>query len=875
MSTLELDVASDEPNNAALQVEEEAEEEGGWDDDDFDLSDELSPPPEPAPATTSRRAAPASSRAPSPSDFSSDIAGLNDPDIVHLGATPMVGGEGSGIGGIQDIFSGGSPTALGRATSPKLYSQAAQFPTCTQIRVWKWENGVPTSLGVIDATATEEDFVAMFRSAMPRKGEGKAQFKLRPIDIRGHELGQEVTLPISEHHNTIRMLREAEEAERQGHTSNFPFFPGQRGAPAADTQSEFAGEMTRMVEHMLATADARTRQLEEALESERERMRGEELERTRERVDLATNAAQGVQSITERLMKDESQRSERAMQMQDNQSNMLVTTLSTVFAQQQQSTQQASADQRRADEFRLQQERERAQQERQVHTDRVAHEREEADRKRQVEREEGDRKRQTERGEMEERLRREREEGERRWTMEQARMDRDREERRMEMERAKDEARLRSENDRSDTAARLQQDRERLERERMDHEKRLQADKLDQDRKIQQEREDHDRRARQESERMERDRDERRLLLERERQDRDAKMQREMEDAKLRDQERQRQHDRLVEETRTSAQTAREHAERMLQLQKLELEKKTNQGGFEMLTSAAGLLSQFGVDIKDVIPRLLGPSGKDSDDEDEEGGGAWTETIPKVLGVVADMMRGGRGDPAQQEAAQQQAAQRNAARAAAQVARPTEGPRQPLALTAPNAPTPDYMAQLDRQRQEAAQQYVQSQYAASQSPPPVQTMPVSEAPPPQETPEDAPVDVPDSVPETASPAVEAPAEVAQVTPLSQTTLGTGDPARDAKDRARSAGMDLKGIRASRKALKKLVAGVSKASPDRWEEIITAGLLQEPRVYDYIQAITAFAAFTEAGASSDLRAQVITTLRASSLVPDSLNYGVSP
>ncbi len=39
---------------------------------------------------------------------------------------------------------------------------------------------------------------------------------------------------------------------------------------------------------------------------ERERVREEEKQRAQERIDLATNAAQGVQALTERAMKDES-----------------------------------------------------------------------------------------------------------------------------------------------------------------------------------------------------------------------------------------------------------------------------------------------------------------------------------------------------------------------------------------------------------------------------------------------------------------------------------------------------------------------------------------------------------------------------------------
>ena len=110
----------------------------------------------------------------------SEVEGLNDPDVTHLGDAPRIGGRSRA----SDLFGEEADHAAGRATSPKLYAQAAQFPTCTQLRVWKWENGIPVGLGTIDSTATEEDFVRQFLSAMPRRGEGRAQFKLRPIDTR-------------------------------------------------------------------------------------------------------------------------------------------------------------------------------------------------------------------------------------------------------------------------------------------------------------------------------------------------------------------------------------------------------------------------------------------------------------------------------------------------------------------------------------------------------------------------------------------------------------------------------------------------------------------------------------------------------------------
>ena len=306
-----------------------------------------------------------------------EVSDLNDPDIAHLGGSPVLGGTRNKERSSSEMFGEEAEHVIGRASSPRLYSQAAQFPTCSQLRVWKWENGVPVGLGAIDAEANEDEFVRRFYTAMPRRGESRAQFKLRPIDIRGHELGQEVTMVISEHHASLRHLREAEEESRAV-------------PPAAGGGSEFTGEMSRMVEHMLASAEQRSRALEDTLDNERERMREEELRRTQERVDLASQAAQGVHAITDRMMKDEAGRSDRNLRMQQEQGQMLVTTLTSIFAQQQLMQQQQAEAARRSDEYRLLQEQQRAERERVEAESRLKRERDGAELKRQREQEASD-----------------------------------------------------------------------------------------------------------------------------------------------------------------------------------------------------------------------------------------------------------------------------------------------------------------------------------------------------------------------------------------------------------------------------------------------------------------------------------------------------
>jgi hypothetical protein len=368
---------------------------------------------------------------------------FNDPSISHLDEPPLLGGRGRET----SLFGNRASTPVGRATSPRLYSQAAQFPTCSQLRVWKWENGVPVGLGAIDSMATEEDLVQQFFEAMPRRGEGRCQYKMRPIDINGNEMGQEINIIISEHHAALQRKRRILEEEKHGMFGSLhqqdPVFE----APTADPGSQLAGEMSRIFEKMLETSEYRSRALEDALEAERDRMRDQEQERARERVDLATNAAQGVQVLTQRMMEDESRRAERAMKMQGDQSQMMVNTLTSIFAQQNTMMQSSMEAARRNDEFRLEQERQRAERERREAEDRRIRERDEIESRRRQEKEEAERKILLEREYLDKKLLREESEL-------KARLERERRDYEIKLQREREEREARDRRDREDREAR-------------------------------------------------------------------------------------------------------------------------------------------------------------------------------------------------------------------------------------------------------------------------------------------------------------------------------------------------------------------------------------------------------------------------------------
>ena len=162
-------------------------------------------------------------------DEDPDLADMNDPNVTSLGEPPLIGGGRQ----TSDIF--GSPAdRIGRVTSPKLYAQAAHFPTATQFRVWKMENGIPVAIGAIDAEATEDDFIRMFYTAMPSEGDGRFQYCFRPVDIRGKELGKEFSLNISEHHGELVRIRKQKAREaRERSVDPMVINPGGDGVAGA------------------------------------------------------------------------------------------------------------------------------------------------------------------------------------------------------------------------------------------------------------------------------------------------------------------------------------------------------------------------------------------------------------------------------------------------------------------------------------------------------------------------------------------------------------------------------------------------------------------------------------------------------------------
>jgi hypothetical protein len=227
----------------------------------------------------------------------------------------------------------------GRMSSPKLFAQQALFPQVTQLRCWKLENGVPTGIGVIDANASEEDFVQKFKSAMPKLGQGSFKFKMRPLDIDGRELGQEITIAISEHHSALG-------------NSTTPM-SGVVHASMSKSQAE-QETMTRMIEMLKETLG----HSQSALEEERRRTATLLEQMAQERIDLASNTASGIQVISERMMDADAKRHDAMLRQEQQRNQQVQDNMATFFQSQQEMTQ--SEKRRQEQEFKRQQEREQS-----------------------------------------------------------------------------------------------------------------------------------------------------------------------------------------------------------------------------------------------------------------------------------------------------------------------------------------------------------------------------------------------------------------------------------------------------------------------------------------------------------------------------------
>ena len=295
----------------------------------------------------------------------------------------------------QRIYGREAQFAGGRSISPPLFAEASNFPECTQMRVWKMENGQPVGLGTISSSSTEEDLIHEFRSAMPTESERKAVFKIRPLDINGTELGQEFTKIISSHHSALKTSSSG-------------------SATPSNPMGNVPSEMISMLKQTLEAS-------QQALEDERKRTQMIMQQVAQERIDLANQTAQGVQTISERMMRADAERQElmlkqereRNRQAQDNMASFFQSNIEIMQSERERSKEQAEQQNQRDQTFyermmeREAYQRQKDREDSRTHLEQMRQEftlkmeeerlrrerdREEWERKRQIEREEYERK---------------------------------------------------------------------------------------------------------------------------------------------------------------------------------------------------------------------------------------------------------------------------------------------------------------------------------------------------------------------------------------------------------------------------------------------------------------------------------------------------
>lgn len=850
-------------------------------------------------------------------DEDEDLADLNNPDVQTLSEAPLLGASSPR----SEMF-GESAETFGRATSPKLYAQAANFPTAVQYRVWRWENGIPVGLGAIDCEATEEDMVRKFYAAMPQAGDGKFQFRFRPVDIRGKELGKEFTLNFSEHHSEVTRIRDQKAREREDRMGSGggsePILINQGGGDGG----AYAEEMGRMFEQAVESAERRSDVLQTTLEEERNRLREEEKSRYQERIALADRSTDVVQKMTDRLMETDRARSQEQLAAQNNQSDMLLKTLTTVFSQQQSAASAQGERLRQTDEVRMKQDREffdrqrmeaegKRQQDREEYEQRMSRSREDADRRSEAQKIEGSQKIETERARLE--LEAKRIEEHRKFELEALRVDSEKRDReaerrrdadreevrrredalRAEAERKEKELERRREVEKGEMNLRLEREKMELERARVsareererwrtELEEKRRSEREDWERKRSQEKEDAERRAQADRERVERERQDFQLRMERERQEREDAANRRAEQARQ-DEERRKDEAQRAEESRKSetelklrqmdvdSQRAREHQEKMSEQSRLDREARdaaqTRRDSLEREAREAS--NQDRTRQHDMAMRQMELEREQGREHQErllqiqkiQNGGGITSLV-ESLGMETPEILGrifGGGD--------------GEGGSWSEAIPKVLGSIAELGAAAMKAKGDQPQVQQRGRRQlPAGARVVQTPQGPQViMPGSVTGIPMPTSPPEPDLPTDSSVPPEFKGVQFAEEEVSSEAQVEADSPPEPDPVGPLTPV-DTLARAKAAGMTLQAQKKARKAIRTLSGKLEVSANSEWLGLITEAITDEVGIYYYIKAVTVRAALEEAQPNEvELHDRIITALRESGLIPDGVPY----
>lgn len=202
------------------------------------------------------------------------------------------------------------------------------------------DNGVPVSLGAIDAEATEDDFVKAFAQSMPQPGEGRIQFRFRPIDEENRELGLESSFWIGDEHISIQRLRARQAATASSQSAAQSGFAVPQFTQPSAVPPEILGIFARMMDRSQVLAV-----------DERERAQQYMNQVNQERLGIAQSTTTSLQAFAERVMAAEAERSAAAVRIEAERNKQAADSMSAFFAtqlemQREMQRQQAERDER-------------------------------------------------------------------------------------------------------------------------------------------------------------------------------------------------------------------------------------------------------------------------------------------------------------------------------------------------------------------------------------------------------------------------------------------------------------------------------------------------------------------------------------------------
>ena len=254
--------------------------------------------------------------------YEAEAAMLNDDSMEPLHGAPSIGGYTPGYG-VEDSRTATWAPSVGRPVSPPLWEHAAAMPEVQQLAVWLEIEGRPEYIGRIGARSGLDEFVGKFRSALVVDGQAVGgEFICRPLDSAGRPHGSEFRKRVSSHHPSLR----------SGPVDQGPAYAPQPAIPA------IVEETLRLQREELAAMRAELRE-------DRERIALERAEVAQERVALASNAASGVQAVSERMMASDAERQRESL-----------TTLTGIFSNQMEMQRQAADERQREHERSLERE---------------------------------------------------------------------------------------------------------------------------------------------------------------------------------------------------------------------------------------------------------------------------------------------------------------------------------------------------------------------------------------------------------------------------------------------------------------------------------------------------------------------------------------